>query len=226
MKTNLFISLFISLMIIASCSKNDSVVDTQGNSYLTTSANSSWNYQETDSSTGVPATRNYTITATARDTSLNNKTYHVYTNTSGGLRFQNVTGSNYYQLDSLPQGLGTSVFDRLYLKDNGAVGTTWTQDLNVSIPGIPLPVPITIKNEITERDVTKSVSAVIINNVIHVSSSISSSFIPAEFLITAIDSYYAPRYGLIENSTIVKLDYLGETINANVHTKLISADLK
>ncbi len=226
MKTNLTISLFVSFLLITGCSKNDSVVDTQGNSYLTTSANSTWNYEETDSSMGTPIVNNYTITSTARDTLLNNKSYHIYTNSDGGFRFQNVTGNNYYQLDSLPEGLGTSVFDRLYLKDNGAVGTTWTQDLNINIPGIPLPVPVTLTNNIAERDVTRIINGVTYSNVIHTSSSISSALIPAEFLVTSIDSYYAPKYGLIESNTIVQLDYLGLTVNANLHTRLISADLK
>ncbi len=90
----------------------------------------------------------------------------------------------------------------------------------------PLPVPVTLTNNIAERDVTKVINGVTYSNVIHTSSSISSALIPAEFLATSINTYYAPKYGLIESSTIIQLDYLGLTINANLHTKLISADLK
>ena len=171
----------ICVVVFVSCSKKDGTVDSPGTSYLTTSANSTWNYQETDSSLGTPSITNYTITSTNRDTALSNRTYHVYTNTNGGFRFQNVSGNDYYQLDSLPAGLGTSVFERLYLKDNGAINTAWTQTLNVTLPGIPLPVPVTLTNTIVQRDMTRAVSGVSYNNVIHTSTSITSALIPAEF---------------------------------------------
>ncbi len=48
--------------------------------YLTTSTGSTWNYHETDSSGTTPVNTDYTITSTARDTSINSKSYHVFTN--------------------------------------------------------------------------------------------------------------------------------------------------
>ena len=225
MKINLVVSALLLAIIIAGCSKNDSTTTPQSDTYLNTSANSSWNYEQTDSSTGTAVVNNYTITSTSNDTLINSKTYHIYTNSVGGFNYQNVSGHDYYQFDSLPAGFGTGVFERLYLKDNATVGTNWTQDFSVNIPGFPLAVPVTLTNNIVERDISRIVNGVTYTNVIHTSTSISSSLIPTG-LTTAINSYYAPKYGLIENSTIVQLDYLGLTENINLHTRLMSADLK
>ncbi len=229
MKKNWIGCIILSLAIIAGCSKNDSpTVTPQDNTYLNTSANSSWNYQENDSSLSTPVVTNYTITSTSRDTVINTKSYHIYTNSLGGFNLQNMSGHDYYQFDSLPAGLGTGVFERLYLKDNVTPGTNWSQSLSVTIPGVPIPIPVTITNTVAENGISRTVNGVVYNNVIHVSTSLSSALIPAASLTTNINSYYAPKYGLIENSTIVVLDIssLGLMQSINLHTKLMSADLK
>lgn len=225
MKTNLIVSALLLAIIIAGCSKNNSTTTPQSDSYLNTSANSSWNYEQTDSSTGTGVVNNYVITSTSKDTVINSKTYHIYTNSDGGFNYQNVSGHDYYQYDSLPAGFGTGVFERLYLKDNGTAGSGWSQDFNVNIPGFPIAVPVTLTNNIVERDISRVVNGVTYTSVIHTSTSISSSLIPTG-LTTAINSYYAAKYGLIENSTIIQLDYLGLIENVNLHTRLMSADLK
>ena len=223
MKPNLIVSLLFTVIVIASCSKNDSTSTTLPPAV--TSANSSWKYEQADSSSGTPIVNNYTLTSTTSDTTINGKTYHIYTNSDGGFTYRNISGNDYYQFDSLPAGIGQDVFERLYLKDNGTVGTSWTQILSVTIPGVPVPLPVTLTNNIVERDISRVVNGVTYNNVIHVSTSLSSALIPAASLVTAIDSYYAPNYGLIENTTIVQLNYV-LVQNVNIHTRLISADLK
>jgi hypothetical protein len=213
------------IFLITGCGKDDTNPEPQTETYITTSANSTWNYQESDN---IPpqSGSNYTITSTNRDTTINGKIYHIYSDSGGDDRFLNVTGHDYYQYDSLPLGLGSGVFERLYLKDDVAVSANWVQTLTVDIPGLPIPIPITITNTVAEKGISRTVNNVEYKNVIHVSTSISSALIPAASLTTDISSYYAPKFGLIENNNVVELDYLGVTESINIETKLLSADLK
>jgi hypothetical protein len=125
----------------------------------------------------------------------------------------------------LPAGLGTAVFERLYLKDNVNAGATWTQNLSVTVPGSPIPIPITVTYTIAEKGISRTVGSNNYTNVIHVTTSISSALIPSASLTTTIDGYYAEKYGLIENSTVIHLDYLGITEDVNVKTTLVSATI-
>jgi hypothetical protein len=213
------------IFIITGCGKDDTNPEPQAETYITTSANSTWNYQESDN---IPPTSvsNYTITSTDRDKTIEGKVYHIYSDSGGGERYLNVTGHDYYQYDSLPLGLGSAPFDRWYLKDDVAVGANWMQNLTVNIPSLPIPIPITITNTVAEKGISRTVNNVEYKNVIHVSTNISSALIPAASLTTNISSYYAPKFGLIENNNVVALDYLGLTESVNIDTKLLSADLK
>lgn len=228
MKTNIFI-LFIVTAIISSCSKKDSTTTnpTPAVAYINTNAGSSWTYNEVDSSTATPKNTNYTVNSTNTDTTINNKSYHVYSYSYGGSEYLNLTGHNYYQYDSVPGGLG-QVIERLYLQDNAAVNATWSQNFSVNISegGITLPVPVTLTNKIIITGTTLIVNGITYTGVIHVSTSISSTSIPAADLTSSIDSYYAPNYGLIENSTLVNLNYSGVTEYVNTKTLLTSSVLK
>lgn len=224
---SLLLPFCLIIFLITGCGKDDTTPDPnpQAETYITTSANSTWNYQESDN---IPpqSVSNYTITSTNRDTTISGKIYHIYSDSDGENRFLNVTGHDYYQYDSLPLGLGAGVFERLYLKDDIAVGANWVESLTVDIPSLPIPIPLTITNTVAEKGISRTVNNIEYKNVIHVSTSISSALIPAASLTTNISSYYAPKFGLIENSNVVALDYLGVTANINVQTKLLSADLK
>ena len=137
-----------------------------------------------------------------------------------------MTGHDYYQFDSLPLGLGTEPFERLYLKDDIPVGTNWVQTLTVDIPALPLPVLVTITNTVAEKGISRTINNLEYKNVIHVSTSISAAGIPPTSLTTDISSYYAPKFGLIENSNVVELDFGGLTESIDIQTKLLSADIK
>ena len=220
------IALLSLCLVIFSCKKNDSTTTPpQNDTFLTTTSGSSWNYHVVDNSGLVPAS-DYTLTATDRDTSITGKTYHVFTNSSGGNQYMTVSGHDYYQFDSLPTGVGNAVIDRLYLKDNVAVGGNWTQTVNVDIPGSPVPAPFTVSNSIVESGISRTVNGTVYNDVIHVSTHISSAFIPPAALTTSIDTWYAKKYGLIENTTVVHLDFSGITQDVNTATTLTSATLK
>lgn len=214
----------VLLLFIISCKKSSTTnTQPQQSTYLTTTAGSTWNYHQIDSSGSTPVNSDYTITSTSKDSLINGRTFHVYNISSGGNQYLNITGNDYYQFDSLPAGIGAAVFERLYLKDNASAGITWTQSLTITVPGIPLPVPVTLTYQIAEKGISRSVNGQNYSDVIHVSTTISSSLIPPANLTTSINSYYAKKYGLIENSTLLNLNYLGIVQNINVTTKLVSS---
>lgn len=219
--------LFVIILISVSCKKNgdNSTPLSQSDIYYNTTAGSTWDYHVIDNS-GTSIATDYTVTSTSRDSSISGKSYHVFNNSAGGNQYLNLSGHDYYQFDSLPAGLGAAVIDRLYLKDNAGAGNSWGQDLNITIPGFPLQVPFTITNNIMEKDITRTVSGNSYSNVIRVSTTITSSLIPAASLVTNINSYYAPKYGLIENSSIVHLDFAGMIQDLDTQTTLVSATLK
>ena len=210
------------LVLFANCNKKKAATP---DAYYHTAANSSWNYQNVNSSAGAPITTNYVVTSTNRDTTAMGKTYHVFTNSASGNQYYNHTGSDYYQLDSLKLAATAVLFDRLYLKDEATVGTGWTQSLNLTIPAIPIPVPITVSYSIAEKGISRTVNGIAYSDVIRVSTSINTSLLPTAITST-INSYYARKYGLIENSTVVAINFMGVTQNINTSTKLMSSDLK
>lgn len=227
MKTKLLFP-FLAVLIFASCEKKDDETKptTEAKAYINTNAGSSWTYHETNSSGVNPVHSDYTLVSSSSDTSINGRTYHVYNYSYGGSQYLNKSGNDYYQYDSIP-GLD-QVIERLYLKDNASTGTSWKQDLNVSIPSSPLPIPVTLTNKIAEKGLSKDINGTTYTNVIHVTSSISinSALIPATALQSSIDSYYAENYGLIENTTQISIDLFGITQKVDVKTQLQSATLK
>lgn len=225
MKIKSSLVLLIALFTI-SCKKDKSnpTPPPAATSYQNVAAGSTWNYHSVDN-TGSSAPSDYTITSTSKDTSINSKSYHVYTDSQGGNQYLNVTGNDYYQFDSLPANLGNTI-ERLYLKDNAAIAANWTQNVSVNIPGSPIPLPVTITNTIAEKGISKTVGATTYTNVIHVSTTIASTLIPTASLTTSIDTYYAPNYGMIENTSVVNLNFIGIVQDLDTQTMLVSADLK
>jgi hypothetical protein len=225
MKT-IVLAFIATTLFCVSCKKNDNSnpAPTSPDTYINTNAGSSWNYHETNASSGTPQNSDYTITSSSKDTTISTRSYHVYNYSYGGSEYLNISGHDYYQYDSIPGAAG-KVFERLYLKDDAAVGISWSQNISITLPGIPLSVPVTITNNIAEKGISRIVNGTTYNNVIHVSTNLTSSAIPGG-LTSSIDSYYAKNYGLIENTSIVSLNFGGITENINIATKLNSANLK
>ncbi len=228
MKTNVFFFCIIALTFTA-CKKDntpDNPNPPKADTYINTTSGSSWTYHEIDSSGTTPVSSDFTVTSTSKDTSINSRSYHIYNYSYGGSQYLNTSGHDYYQFDSMPGGLGTGVFERLYLKDDAAVGASWKQDFSVTIPVSPFPVPVTVTNNITEKGISRTVNGVNYTDVIHVTTSISSILIPATALSSNINIYYAKKYGLIENNSMVNLNFMGITQSFKSGTKLVSAVLK
>ncbi len=217
----------VIILFAISCKKKSGTTTPpiQPDVYITTTAGSTWNYHQVDSSAATPVNSDYTLTSTPNDTTINSKSYHIYTNSGGGFQYLNLTGDNYYQFDSLPAGFGATAFENLYLKDNADVGIKWTQNLSVTVPGVPIAVPLTITYTIAEKGISKTVNNQPYTNVIHVTASISSSLIPPNALTSSINMFYAPKYGMIANATIINLNYSGVVKYANITSLLTSATL-
>jgi len=224
MKTHALI-LFAATLIFTACNKNDSNPDSNtSGSYINTNEGSTWTYHEDNSSGVTPTSSDYTVTSTSQDSTIKGRKYHVYNYSYGGSQYLAVSGHDYYQYDSIPITGGINV-ERLYLKDNAAQGDTWSQNFDLTISNIP--ITLTAKNKIIEKGISRTVNGQNYTNVTHVSTALSSALITSG-LTSNIDSYYAPNYGMIENTTVIHLDVplLGLTENVDVTTKLISADLK
>lgn len=212
-------------LLFSACKKDDSSKNTPSTDvYANIASGSSWSYHQTDLS-GTKPSSDYTVTSTSNDTTINSRKYHVYQYSYGGSEYLAVDGHDYYQYDSIPITGGINI-ERLYLKDDASAGDTWKQDFSVTIPGFPLSVPLAVQNKMVEKGISRTVSGKSFSNVIHVTTTLSATGIPSSALSTSIDSYYAPNYGLIENTTVIELNYFGIVENVNLKTELTSAELK
>lgn len=214
-----------ALFLFSSCKKEKSTPETpdEKKNYINTSVGSSWLYMEINSSGAAPVQSDYKITSTSSDTMINSKSYHIYSLSYGGSRYLNLSGKEYYEFDTVP-GAGIKSFERLYLKSGASVGTSWSQSENLVVDGIQIPMKLT--NTIVSTNLVKEVQGKSYEKVIHVKTSITSDLIPSASLTSDINSYYAPNYGLIENTSKLNLDYLGMKEKIDISTTLKSADLK
>jgi hypothetical protein len=212
----------VFVLFIISCKKKETTTIPQKEEYRTTSAGSTWNYHQIDSSGATPVNSDFTLTSTSRDTSINARTYHIYSSSAGNPQYLNTSGSDYYQFDTLPATLGGVHFERLYLRD-GPGGLSWTQSLTVSLSGISVPLLLTYN--VFETGISRTVNGVNYKDVVHVTTAITSPLIPGSSLTTNINSYYAEKYGLIEMSNIIHLNFSGIVENVNTETKLVTATL-
>ena len=221
-----FILLAMSaLFFFSSCKKEKDSSETpkEIKNYINISSGSSWVYQEINASDAVPVQSDYTVTSTNRDTTINNKTYHIYSFSYGGSRYLNLSGKDYYEFGTL-SGAGINSFERLYLKSGASVGTSWSQSENLMVEGVQIPIKLT--NTIISNSLVKVIHGKSYDKVIHVKTTFTSDLIPAASLTTDINSYFSPNYGIIENTSKLNLDYMGMVEKVDISTTLKSADLK
>ncbi len=186
---------------------------------MSLSAGSTWIYETTSNA----ITASNTVTSTNRDTTIGGKTYHVFTNSNAsGNDYYNITGNDYYTFRNLT-ALGGSPIESIYLKDNAAVGINWAQTISITFTGLPVPVPVTITNTVAEKDISKTVNGKVYTNVIHITTTLVVTGVPASSLTTDIQSYYAPKVGLIEGKT--KITAPSFSINVNQSTILKSSTI-
>lgn len=190
--------------------------------YMSFTAGQARNYMVTDNTTST--SDNYTLTSTDRDSTVNGKSYHVFTNSTGPNEYYNITGNDYFQFAALPDVLGGTNEEMLYLKTNAAVGTNWTKQINVPVSGLPLPLVVTLTNRIDQTGITKVVNGTSYSNVIKVKTDVSVAGVPSGAVTSDIESYYALKYGLIENHYVIGINYMGFVENVDTQNKLMSAN--
>lgn len=225
MKKLLFGGLFLSLMAI-SCSKDgDNEDTTPAENYLHTTPGSTWNYRTVDNANpGTP--EDYTRTSTNKDTTINGKSYHVYTNSSTGeSEYNGKVGNDYFIFQALPDELGGTNVENLYLKANAAVNGSWNQAYPIDVMGFS--ITATLTNRITEKGISRTVNGVVYNNVIHVKTDIAIGGLPPGTVTftTDIHQYYAPGVGLIEAKNKIDVSVLGTTESTDMTTTLQSSNL-
>ncbi len=209
-----------------SCSKSDDTPEPEIVKYMSLTTGSKWTYDVT-TNPGTPGATTVadTVTCTATDTTVeagtaNQRIYRIFKHSNGNTSdYYNITGNDYYRFQVLP--LDDLKIQDLYLKDNAAAGTSWSQTVSVNVPGIPTPVPVTVTNTLTAKDLTKTVNGTVYNNVIQITTTITSSSLPAGTIVTDIRSYYAPKVGLIEGD--YKVEVALAAIEVNNQTLLKTA---
>lgn len=211
-----FLALFIVLAAGISCKKSSSATP-DAPKYMDFTAGTTWKYQTTNNLTAA-VTINIS-TSTNRDTTINSKTYHVFTNSNGTPNeYYNITGNDYYTFRSLGAALGNLTIESIYLKDNAAAGVSWSQLVNVPLTGVGT-VPVTLTNTITEKGISRTVNGIAYTDVIHVTSTLAVTGLPAGSVTTDIQTYYARKSGLIESKYKVSVPLA--TVNVDQNTILI-----
>lgn len=216
----------LTCIILASCSKSDDNVVVP-DKYMSITTGSKWVYDvTTNPGTAGATTVTDTVTVTSTDTTVeagtaNQRTYRIFKHSNGNVSdYYNITVNDYYRFQVLP--LNGIQIQNLYLKDNATVGTAWSQNISVNVPGFG-PIPITITNSITEIGLSKTVNGVAYTKVINVKTDINSLVLPAGTITTDIKSYYAPKVGLIEGDYKVSIPLV--TVDVNNQTLLKSATI-
>jgi hypothetical protein len=222
MKKTIF-ALFSICLIATSCKKDksDPVNPIADKPYMNINAGTNWTYDViTDPGTGTQTTVIDTVTVTSTDTTINARVYKIVNHTNGNAKaYFNVTGSDYYEFRELAAA-GAQV-EQLYLKDNVALNGTWSQDVSINIPGVPVPVPIHIENTVMEKGNSKTVNGITYNDVIMVKTDLTSSLLPGG-IVSDIRSYYTRNIGLIEGDYNIEVSAASIAIHSQ--TLLKTAD--
>lgn len=223
----LILGSFCLILTAVSCKKS-SQTEFQ---YITTTPGTTWNYQSTDNSTSAVST--YTRLSTDRDTTISNKSYHIFNNTDANGStdaFYNLTGNDYYQFSTLATGLDP--IDLHYLNDAAVVGTGWNQSFSVPVPNSPiqgLMLTIHINYSVVEKGTSLVVNGKTYTNVVKIKSDVTIDPVFGLSVSTTsnIYNYYAPKYGLIKSDFNLVASLNGtEVINTNTTDLLMSSSIQ
>lgn len=215
----LIIPVFGLLLLAISCKKKSSDPVVPTDKFMSFTSNSSWNYEQINNLSSIVSL--YTLTSSTRDSTAGTRSYHVFTNSSGPNEYYANIGTDYFTFRNLGANFGGSSTELNYLKD-AAVGTSWVQSVPVTIASIP--VTVTLTNTIAEKDINKVVKLTNYLNVIHVTTTMT---IPGATVVTDIQSYYAPRVGLITSTNKINITVPGFPAQTTDQvTNLISASIR
>jgi hypothetical protein len=187
--------------------------DTKSDSYQPVTKGSYWKFN--DKIGGTTATQVETHTMTGGTETFNGKTYYTINLTSAVLNNAlnyYYHGNDSYSVRSTSAAAGATA-EYVYLKDNYAIGKTWTAPFtdDGSLNGVPAQ---TI-GQIVEKGITKIVSGKTFTDVIHTKLLIQYDLGNGFETIQTLDYYIAKGVGIIEadsegagiTSTSVLTDY-------------------
>lgn len=240
------ISTIFGLAVLASCSKDDdsSPNPPAGDPYITLAAGDTRDYRRTLNNPPSPP-ENYRVTTTNRDTVAGSRTYRVFESSGGPNQYFNITGSDYFSFADIGGALQGVLLENKYLSTTLNAGSSWNQNFSdITVPGITGTVSGTLTNKIEAKGLTHTVPGfATYNDVIRVSSTVNNIVamveiapgveipvnIPAGQVYTNIQSYYAPKVGMVENNSIISfnIDVMGFQYqdSSNVSTILTASNI-
>lgn len=190
-------------------------------SFVNHTKGSSWTYRIKDLGEYV-LDSTYTVTATGRDTSINNRKYYVYENSGGENSYLSTFGPDYYEYSTL-RGF-SNLAERLIIKPGLEVWNSWTDVVYLKVPNTSIPLKFTFTNELREKGSSISVKGVIFPVAFHIVT--MGKVEGSDIVSIVIDHFYSPNYGLVYMMTDIWLKYEGQTIRISETKSLISSDLK
>lgn len=219
-----FILLLIAFVVVnIGCKKNDDSNGSGGlNTYLPLTTGSSFTYSV--SRNGVSSTPTYTVQAS--DTTAFSKSYKKVKSTTGETSYYSQVGNDYYTLFNIPSLSGLEL---PFLKDNLAVNASWNTSQNmgsVAVPGVPIPVSITINGEfkIISKSGSKTVKGKAYNDVIHTQTTLVANTLVGPLPLGTASFYFAKNIGIIESTVALSNTTAG--INTNETYELNSYTIK
>lgn len=215
----------LALTFLASSCKKDSGSTPAAEKYMSLTTDSRWIYEvTTDPGTSTASSVLDTVTVTNTDTTISGRVYRILKHGNGAQDYYFNSGNDYYRFQKANGGAGLDLtIEELYLKDNAAVGTNWSQTIPVDVPGVGS-LPVTITNSIIEKGISKTVMGVNYTDVITVKTDISVTGLPAGTIVADIKSYYARRVGQIQGD--YKVTIALASVDINTQTLLKSADIR
>jgi hypothetical protein len=196
--------------VFVSCSKdedNDPTPPETSKSYQPLTVGSTWLYKSRNNAAGTDAT--YTLTATSGDSTINGKSYKVFSRTNASNEYYYNTGDQYYQFGAIANI--TAPTELLYLNSSVDAGVSWAETKDVNIPGLGV-----ANLKITYTTVEKLASLIVegktYENVIHVKlelSEVKLGAVPVPVVSQDIHFYNAEGVGRIKQT--VKLNITGIT---------------
>ncbi len=218
-----YFAILVLLAAAISCKKSTAPAVVDSPKYMSFTAGSTWTY-ETQNNIAATTTTNI-VTSTNRDSTIESRVYHVFTNSNGALNdYYNITLNDYWTFKNLSAAQGINPVSTIYLKDNAAVNISWSQIVNVPVSGFPAPIPVTFTNTIAEKGISRTVNGKAYTDVIRTTTTIAVQGLPPGSITTDIQSYYAAKYGLIESKYKINIPLL--TVNADQNTVLKTSDIK
>jgi hypothetical protein len=182
--------------------------------YSPLTVGSNWTYSYIE---GPSTPASFVLTVTDKDTAINGKTYKVLSSSdNSGNNYLAKIDSNYYRYASFA-GIGS--LEELYLKDNGPVGSTWTNSVTFTLPGVPLPLTADLTYRVQEKDISYVVNGKTYNDVIK--TRVTVNLFTSD--IGGGDFYYAKDVGMIEST--ISLNPPGQTPYTSKQ-QLVSYEIK